>query len=179
MTSGGMTLWFTGLPGAGKTTLGHRVACKLSEQGFRVEVLDGDLIRAAISPDLGYTKQERDAHVRRVGFISHLLSRNGVVAIAAVISPYRQVRAEIRKKHQGTPFVEIFVDCSLDVLIKRDVKGLYKRALKGELQNFTGVSDPYEAPENPEIVVHTDRQTPDETVGEIFAALRRMGLVQG
>ncbi len=168
----GITFWFTGLPGAGKSTLAGLVGRKLSDAGVRVEVLDGDLVRAILSPELGYSKHDRDLNIRRIGFVSQLLSRNGVVVLVAAISPYRQLREEIRKNHRGTPFIEIFVDCPLEVLIKRDVKGLYKRALGGDIQNFTGISDPYEAPENPEIVVHTARQTPNKSVAETFASLR-------
>jgi len=170
----GMTLWFTGLPGAGKSTLAKGVAEKLLHSGVRVEVLDGDVIRAALSSDLGYSKQDRDVNIRRIGFLSQVLSRNGVVVIVAAISPYRAVREEVRRNHDGILFVEIFVDCPLEVLIGRDTKGLYQRALRGEIRNFTGVSDPYETPENPDIIVHTDRQTPDESVSRIFEALRRM-----
>jgi adenylylsulfate kinase len=169
-----MTLWFTGLPGAGKSTLAKGVAEKLLDCGVRVEVLDGDVIRQVLSSNLGYNKQDRDVNIRRIGFLSHLLSRNGIVAIVAAISPYRAIREEVRRNHGGILFVEIFVDCPLEVLVGRDTKGLYQRALRGEIQNFTGVSDPYETPENPEIIVHTDRQTPDESVSQIFEALRKM-----
>jgi adenylylsulfate kinase len=171
-----MTLWFTGLPGAGKSTLAQRVARKLLDAGVRVEVLDGDAIRSALSPDLGYSKQDRDANIRRVGFLSQLLSRNGVVVIVAAISPYRATREEVRQNHGELRFVEIFVDCPLKVLIARDIKGVYQRALRGEIQNFTGVSDPYETPENPEIIIHTDRHTPDESVSQIFEALRKIAV---
>ena len=170
----GMTLWFTGLPGAGKSTLAKGVAEKLLHSGVRVEVLDGDVIRQVLSSNLGYNKQDRDVNIRRIGFLSQVLSRNGVVVIVAAISPYRAVREEVRRNHDGILFVEIFVDCPLEVLIGRDTKGLYQRALRGEIRNFTGVSDPYETPENPDIIVHTDRQTPDESVSRIFEALRRM-----
>jgi adenylylsulfate kinase len=175
-TKPGMTLWFTGLPGAGKSTLAQRVAGKLLDAGVRVEVLDGDVIRTVLSPDLGYSKQDRDANIRRIGFFSQLLSRNGVVVIVAAISPYRATREEVRQNHGGLRFVEIFVDCPLKVLIARDTKGLYQRALRGEIPNFTGVSDPYETPENPEIIVQTDRHTPDESVSQIFEALRKIAV---
>ena len=170
----GLTLWFTGLPSAGKSTLAQLLARKLSDVGVRVEVLDGDLVRAALSSELGYSKADRDANIQRIGYLSQLLSRNGVVVVVAAISPYQEMRRKIRQNHGSIPFVEIFVDCSLEVRVKRDVKGLYQKALRGEIQNFTGISDPYEAPENPEIIVHTDRQTPEESVCHIFTALREI-----
>jgi adenylyl-sulfate kinase len=177
MKNVGMTLWFTGLSGSGKSTLSRSIGRKLSDMGLAVEVLDGDQVRAALSPDLGYTKQERDVNIRRIGFLSQLLSRNGVIVIVAAISPYRETREEIRKNHLSVPFIEIFVDCPLDVLIARDTKGLYQRAIQGHIQNFTGISDPYESPQNPEIIVHTDCQSPDESVAHIFASLREMDLL--
>jgi adenylylsulfate kinase len=172
----GMVFWFTGLSGAGKSTLAQRLASSFSAADLAVEVLDGDLIRGILSPDLGYSRQDRDLNIRRIGFLSYLLSRNGVIVIVAAISPYRETRVEIRKHHAGVPFIEIFVDCALEVLIARDAKGLYQKAIRGEIQNFTGISDPYEAPENPEITVHTDCQTPEESVACILAALRQMNL---
>ena len=151
----GFTLWFTGLSGAGKSTLSREVAAALEERGRRVERLDGDEIRQHLSRGLGFSKDDRNENVRRIGFIARLLSRNGAVAIAAAISPYRELRDEVRRTHEA-PFVEIFVDCPLDTLVKRDPKGLYARALQGQLPNFSGVSDPYEPPFAPDITVHTD-----------------------
>ncbi len=159
MRSGqGFTLWFTGLPGAGKSTLSHVVGEALKARGRRVERLDGDEVRTRLSRGLGFSKADRDENVRRIGFVARLLSRNGAVAIAAAISPYRDVRDEVRVAHEAR-FVEIFVDCPIDVLIKRDPKGLYAKALRGEIGNFSGISDPYEAPLAPEITVHTERES--------------------
>ena len=171
----GFTLWFTGLSGSGKTTLARLVEQELRARGYRVEVLDGDLIRQNLSRGLGFSKEDRDEHIRRVGFICNLLSRNGVVAIAAVISPYREIRDEVRRSMDNGRFVEVYVKCPLEVLIQRDVKGLYTRALRGEIANFTGISDPYEEPLNPEVVVETDRETPQESVAKILGKLEKLG----
>ena len=138
----GATIWFTGLSGAGKSTIAQRLAEILAEQGYNVEVLDGDVIRTNLSKGLGFSKEDRDANIRRIGFVSKLLTRNGVISIVAAISPYRDVRDEVREDIGD--FVEVFVHCSMEELIKRDVKGLYAKAIRGEIPNFTGVSDPYE-----------------------------------
>ena len=158
MAGQGFTLWFTGLSGAGKSTLSQAVADELKKRGRNVERLDGDEIRQRLSHGLGFSKEDRDENIRRIGFVARLLSRNGAVAIAAAISPYREVRDEIRRGHDA-PFVEVFVECPIDTLVKRDPKGLYARALRGEIQNFSGISDPYEPPSAPEITVHTGRET--------------------
>ena len=172
----GFTLWFTGLSGAGKSTLSDRVMKRLLENGARAELMDGDEVRAALSPNLGFTHEDRDTQVRRLGFVSRLLSRNGVISVVAAISPYRETRDEVKR---GIPhFVEVFVDCPLEVLASRDVKGLYKRALAGELPHFSGISDPYEAPHMPDIVVHSDRESVEESVGKIWSELLRRGLVR-
>lgn len=157
MAGKGFTLWFTGLSGAGKSTLSQAVADELRRRGRSVERLDGDEIRTRLSRGLGFSKEDRDENIRRIGFVARLLSRSGAVAIAAAISPYRELRDEMRREHEA-PFVEIFVDCPLETLIKRDPKGLYAKALRGEISNFSGVSDPYEPPLNPEITIHTDRE---------------------
>ena len=154
----GFTLWFTGLSGAGKSTLSREIATVLEDRGRTVERLDGDEIRQHLSRGLGFSRDDRNENVRRIGFVARLLSRNGAVAIAAAISPYREIRDEVRQAHEA-PFVEIFVDCPLDTLVKRDPKGLYAKALKGQLPNFSGVSDPYEPPLGAEITVHTDRES--------------------
>jgi adenylylsulfate kinase len=157
MAANGFTLWFTGLSGAGKSTLSEAVAAALRTRGRHVERLDGDEVRQQLSHGLGFSKADRDENVRRIGFVARLLSRNGAVAIAAAISPYRDLRDEVRHAHDA-PFVEIFVDCPIDALVKRDPKGLYAKALRGEIANFSGISDPYEPPLAPEITVHTDRE---------------------
>ena len=172
----GLTLWFTGLSGAGKSTLSTIVAGELRQNCYNVEILDGDVVRTHLSKGLGFSKEDRDTNIRRIGWVCHVLSRNGVVAIAAAISPYREIRDEVRRMHSGN-FFEVFVECPIAVLAARDVKGLYKKALAGEIQNFTGISDPYEAPLSPEITVHSDRETPAESAARIMAELRRRDLV--
>ncbi|HYV07788.1 MAG TPA: adenylyl-sulfate kinase [Blastocatellia bacterium] len=171
----GFTLWFTGLSGAGKTTLARIVEAELLSRGHRVEVLDGDIIRTNLSRGLGFSKEDRDTNIRRIGFVCNLLTRNGVVAIAAAISPYREVRDELRRDIGS--FVEVYVKCPIDVLAERDVKGLYKKALAGEIKNFTGVDDPYEAPASAEVVVETDSELPDASAAHIIARLEELGLV--
>lgn len=170
----GFTLWFTGLSGAGKTTLARLVEVELSARGHRVEVLDGDIIRTNLSKGLGFSKEDRDTNIRRIGFVCNLLTRNGVVAIAAAISPYREVRDEVRRDIGS--FVEVYVKCPIDVLAERDVKGLYKKALLGEIKNFTGVDDPYESPLAAEVVVETDLETPEQSAARILAKLEEMSL---
>jgi adenylyl-sulfate kinase len=174
--SPGFTLWFTGLSGAGKTTLSQLIACELRARGRRVEVLDGDVVRTHLSKGLGFSKEDRDTNIRRIGWVCHLLARNDVVAIAAAISPYRLVRDEVRAMHNGN-FVEVYVECPIDVLAARDVKGLYKRAMSGELPHFTGISDPYEPPLAAEVVVRSDRQTPSESASKVMDILLSRGLV--
>jgi len=177
----GFALWFTGLSGAGKSTLSMPVARALRERGLRVEVLDGDEVRTHLSKGLGYTKEDRDVNVRRIGFVAGLLARNGVAAITAAISPYRSVREEVRRavERDGAGFVEVYVKCPLEVLARRDVKGLYQRALAGEIPHFTGVSDPYEEPLAPEVVVESDRETVDEGVAKVLGRLRELGYLDG
>jgi adenylyl-sulfate kinase len=173
----GFTLWFTGLSGAGKSTLSTPVADRLRELGHQVEILDGDVVRTNLSKGLSFSKEDRDINIRRIGFVSNLLSRNGVVAITAAISPYREVRDEVRKMitNDGAGFVEVFVKCPIEVLAERDVKGLYKKALAGELKNFTGVSDPYEEPVNPEVVIDSSKEQVHESVEKILGRLRDLG----
>ncbi len=175
MEQKGFTLWFTGLSGAGKTTLARLLETELRSRGHKVEVLDGDIIRTNLSKGLGFSKEDRDTNIRRIGFVCDLLSRNGVVAIAAAISPYREVREEVRKQTES--FVEVYAECPIEVLSDRDVKGLYKKALAGEIKNFTGVDDPYEPPTSPEVVVHTDRETPEQSAARIIARLEELSLV--
>jgi adenylyl-sulfate kinase len=175
MEQQGFTLWFTGLSGSGKTTLARRMENVLRDRGLKVEALDGDIIRTNLSKGLGFGKEDRDTNIKRIGFVCKLLSRNGVVAIASAISPYREVRDFVRRDIDH--FVEVYCRCPLDVLVERDVKGLYKKALEGEIDNFTGVSDPYEEPLNPEVVVDTDKETPEESVAKIIAKLEELGYV--
>jgi adenylylsulfate kinase len=167
--SEGFTLWFTGLSGAGKSTLANLVAEDLRRRGHRVEILDGDEVRTNLSKGLGFSKEDRDTNIRRIGWVCRLLARNGVIAISAAISPYREIRDEVRAMHDR--FFEVFVQCPIETLTERDVKGLYKKALAGEIKNFTGISDPYEEPLNPEAIVCTDRETHEESLGRLLAAL--------
>src|SRR5690242_15928303 len=154
----GFTLWFTGLSGAGKSTISAIVEKRLRDAGAKVEVLDGDVVRENLSKGLGFNKEDRDTNIRRIGFVCELLSRNGVIALVAAISPYRALREEIRSRIKN--FVEVYVECPVEVVAGRDVKGLYKKALAGEIPQFTGISDPYEPPLSPEIVVHSSNETP-------------------
>jgi len=176
MGRGGFTLWFTGLSGAGKSTLSQAVAEALRQRGFNVERLDGDEVRQRLSHGLGFSKQDRDENIRRIGFVARLLSRNGAVAITAAISPYREVRDEVRRSHDA-PFIEVFVDCPLEVLITRDPKGLYAKALRGEIAHFSGVSDPYEPPLSPDLTVHTDREDVDASRDAVLRLLEARHLI--
>ena len=169
----GFTIWFTGLSGAGKSTIARCLEEVLRARGRCVEVLDGDVVRTNLSKGLGFSKEDRDTNVRRIGFVCGLLSRNGVAAIAAAISPYRGVREEVRTSIGD--FIEVYVECPLEELVRRDVKGLYAKALRGEIASFTGVSDPYEPPVAPEVTVHTDRETVEESAARIIAVLEGMG----
>lgn len=175
MAQKGFTLWFTGLSGGGKTTLARLIETELKARGHKVEVLDGDIIRTNLSKGLGFSKEDRDTNIRRIGFVCELLTRNGVATIAAAISPYRSVRDEVRG--QIDSFVEVYVKCPINVLAERDVKGLYKKALAGEIKNFTGVDDPYEEPLAPEVIVETDLETPEQSVARILSKLEEMSLV--
>lgn len=175
----GFTVWFTGMSGAGKTTLSHALIERLRKAAggrARVELLDGDIVRTHLSKGLGYSREDRDTNIRRIGFVSGLLSRNGVIVIVAAISPYRETRDEV--KRGIATFVEVFVDCPLEVLVARDVKGLYRQALAGEVGHFTGISDPYEPPLDPSVVVHSERESVDEGVDKIWRELTRRGLIR-
>jgi adenylyl-sulfate kinase len=171
----GFTLWFTGLSGAGKSTVSVILHERLKAGGRKVELLDGDEVRTHLSKGLGFSKEDRDTNIRRIGFVCQLLSRNGVIAICAAISPYREVREELRTKIPN--FVEVYVECPIEVLASRDVKGLYKKALAGEIAQFTGVSDPYEPPVNPEVRVNSSVEKPEQSAARIWAKLKDMGLV--
>jgi adenylyl-sulfate kinase len=172
----GFTLWFTGLSGAGKSTIAGIVEAELRRRGVKVEVLDGDVVRTHLSKGLGFSKEDRDTNIRRIGWVCEVLSRNGVVAIAAAISPYREIRDEVRGKIGR--FVEVYVTAPIDVLTERDVKGLYKKALAGEIKNFTGVDDPYEPPLDPEVVCHSDgSETPQESAAKVLRKLEEIGYI--
>ena len=171
--SSGFTIWLTGPSGSGKSTVAAILERELRGRGLRVEVLDGDVVRTHLTKGLGFSREDRDENVRRVGWICELLSRNDVIAIAAVISPYRAVRDEIRGRIGR--FVEVHMDAPIEVLAGRDVKGLYRRAKAGEIRNFTGVDDPYEPPLSPEVTCHTDgREAPGESAAKVLRALERL-----
>jgi adenylyl-sulfate kinase len=169
----GFTVWFTGLPSSGKSTLARLLEEELVQRGQRVEVLDGDEVRLRLSRGLGFSKEDRDENIRRITYVAKLITHCGGVAITCAISPYRALRAEARQEIGH--FVEVYVKCGLDVCIERDVKGLYARALRGEIPAFTGVSDPYEAPLAPEVVVETDRESPEESLTKILQRLEVLG----
>jgi adenylyl-sulfate kinase len=171
----GCTVWFTGLSGAGKTTIGERLKDVLRERGLKVEMLDGDVVRTHLSKGLGFSKEDRDANIRRIGFVCGLLARNGVIAIASAISPYREIRDEVRAANGD--FVEVYAKCSLEELTRRDVKGLYAKAIAGEIKEFTGVSDPYEEPLNPEVLIDSELETEDESLAKVVAKLEELGYV--
>src|SRR5271154_2542099 len=173
--SEGFTLWFTGLSGAGKSTLANLVADELRNRGHRVEILDGDEVRTNLSKGLGFSKEDRDTNIRRIGYVCRLLARNGVIAISAAISPYREIRDEVRHGHDR--FFEVFVRCALDKLVERDVKGLYKKALTGEIKSFTGVSDPYEEPLRPELVLDSSTETVDQSLGKLLGRLEELNYI--
>lgn len=169
----GFTLWFTGLSGSGKTTLGEYVAQELKARGQRVELLDGDVVRTHLSKGLGFSREDRDTNILRIGFVCDLLSRNGVIAIATAISPYRSTRDQVRAMVDD--FVEVYVDCPLEECARRDVKGLYQQALSGKIASFTGVSDPYEPPHHPEITVTTAREDVSASAARILTWLESQG----
>jgi adenylylsulfate kinase len=172
----GFTLWFTGLPCTGKSTLAELVAKEFMRRGRGVEILDGDVVRNNLTKGLTFSKEDRDKNIRRIGFVCALLSKHGVIAISAAISPYREVRDEVRSKTEN--FVEIFVDTPLELCIQRDVKGMYKKALAGEMKNFTGISDPYEPPLHPELVIETQNEGPEQSAARILEKLEQLGFVE-
>lgn len=175
----GFTLWLTGLSGAGKSTLAEKLLPALRARGLNIEVLDGDEVRTNLSKGLGFSKEDRDINIRRIGYVARLLSRNGIGVITAAISPYRSVRDEVREaiESDGAEFVEVFVKCPIETLAERDVKGLYKKALAGELQNFTGVSDPYQEPFQPDVLVETNIESVEVSANKIIAELEQRGLI--
>jgi adenylylsulfate kinase len=172
----GFTLWFTGLSGAGKTTISKLIEEELRSRRHRLEILDGDVVRENLSKGLGFSKEDRDTNIRRIAFVADLLSRNGVPVITAAISPYRETRREARAL-MGERFIEVFVNASVEVCAERDTKGLYAKAFSGEIKEFTGVSDPYEVPEHAEITVDTENQEPDESAAQVLAYLEERALI--
>jgi adenylylsulfate kinase len=169
----GVTLWFTGLSGAGKTTISRAVDEELRARGCQVEILDGDIVRQNLTKGLGFSKEDRDENIRRIGFVSQLLTRNGVIVLVSAISPYRAIREEVRQRIGN--FVEVFVNAPLAVCEERDVKGLYQRARAGEIKKFTGIDDPYEPPLNPEVECQTNLETLEESVTKVLAKLEELG----
>jgi adenylyl-sulfate kinase len=171
----GFVLWMTGLSGAGKTTIALILEKELRARGVKIERLDGDVVRESLTRDLGFSKEDRDKNIERVTFVAKLLSRNGVGCICSFISPYQAVRDQVRAN--TTNFLEVFVDAPLQVVMDRDVKGLYKKAIAGEIPNFTGISDPFEAPSQPDIHIHTDQETPAESAQRIIDRLEESGFI--
>ena len=176
MPSKGFTVWMTGLPSSGKSTLAGLLAAELQGRGLPVVNLDGDEVRMRLSKGLGFSKEDRDENIRRISYVARVASDMGGVAITSAISPYREIRDEARAEIAN--FVEVFVSCPVEVCIQRDVKGLYKKALAGEIKGFTGIDDPYEEPLQPELVVHTDQESEQESIGRILDTLERHGLLQ-
>jgi adenylylsulfate kinase len=176
MKQKGVTIWLTGLSGSGKTTISHAVAKDLKLLGYKVEILDGDIIRQHLSGDLGFSQQDRVTNIRRIGFVADLLTRNGVIVIVAAIAPYRNIRDEIRL--QIGNFIEVFVNSPLEVCERRDPKGLYAKARAGLIQNFTGIDDPYEPPLNPEVLCRTDQESAIESSKQILRKLRELGYIE-
>lgn len=172
----GFTLWFTGLPCSGKSAVADRVAERLRERGMKVERLDGDVVRKSLTRDLGFSKEDRDENIRRVTFVAKLLTRNGVAVLTSFVSPYREIREESRREIEN--FIEVYVKCPVEVCIKRDTKGMYVKALKGEIKDFTGVSDPYEEPQNPEILLETDKETLEESANKVIKKLNDLGYIE-
>ena len=176
MAATGFTIWFTGLSGAGKSTLARVVEQRLRVLSRNVEVLDGDIVRTHLSKGLGFSREDRDTNIQRIAFVCSLLTRNGVICITAAISPYREAREWARKEIRH--FVEVYVKCPIEVCRQRDVKGLYRLADEGKLKNFTGVNDPYEEPEYPELVIETDKETIEDNVDRLFAKLTELGYIE-
>lgn len=172
----GVTVWLTGLPSSGKSTVGRILERQLRKANLKVELLDGDVIRTNLSKGLGFTREDRDINIKRVGFVCQLLTRNGVIAVATVISPYREIRDYVRRMVGN--FVEVYVNTSVAVCEKRDVKGLYKQARSGQISGFTGIDDPYEEPLNPEVICETEKETPEESAGKVIGRLQELGYLR-
>lgn len=175
MQQRGVTVWFTGLSGAGKTTISQAVEVQLRQRRCLVEVLDGDVVRQHLTKGLGFSKEDRDENIRRIGFVAHLLTRNGVIVLVSAISPYREVRQEVKQKIGD--FIEVYVNAPLDVCEQRDVKGLYKKARAGEIKNFTGIDDPYEPPVKAEVECHTHIESEAESASKVLQTLEAFGYV--
>lgn len=169
------TIWFTGFSGAGKTTLSKAVYLELKKRGLKAEWLDGDIIRNNFSQELTFSKRDRDINVRRIGFVSHLLNKNNVISVVAAIAPYADARTQNRSLIRD--YIEVFCNCNIEAVIKRDVKGLYKKALEGKIANFTGISDPYDRPENPEISAYTDKETVETSFVRTISYLEQAKLI--
>lgn len=169
----GFTVWFTGLPSSGKSTLAKVLRDEIEKKNRHVEILDGDEVRLRLSKGLGFSKEDRDENIRRISYVAKIITRCGAVAITCAISPYKSIRQEARQEIQD--FIEVFVDCELEQCIKRDLKGLYKKALSGEIKNFTGISDPYEKPDSPEITVNTSSETIEQSLKKIVSGLTKLG----
>ena len=172
----GVTLWFTGLPCSGKSAIADRVAEILKDRGYRVERLDGDIVRKSLTRDLGFSREDRDENIRRVTFVAKLLTRNDVFVLTSFISPYREIRDEARREIGR--FLEVYTKCPLEVCIQRDVKGMYKKAMEGKIKEFTGISDPYEEPLQPEILIETDKETLEESASRVLAKLKEQGFLE-
>ena len=177
MANTGFTIWFTGLSGAGKSTLAEVIERRLKDQGRNVEILDGDIVRTHLSKGLGFSREDRDTNIKRIAFVCSLLTRNGVVCISAAIAPYREAREWARREIGD--FVDVYLKCPIEVCRHRDVKDLYKLVDEGKIKNFTGVDDPYEEPENPELVIETDKESVGESFSRIFAKLVELGYLEG
>lgn len=172
---GGATIWFTGLPSSGKSTIANVLAERLKGKGFKVERLDGDIIRHHLWKELGFTKEDRDENIRRAAYLAGIFTRNGIITITTFISPYRELR-EYARKNIGD-FIELYVKCPVEVCMQRDPKGLYQKALAGEISNFTGVSDPYEEPLNPEVLIESDKETLEDSVTRIMDKLKEISYI--
>jgi adenylylsulfate kinase len=171
--SKGVTVWFTGLPCCGKTTIANKVAEILRDKNYKVEQLDGDIVRKSLTSDLGFSKEDRNENIKRVTFVAKLLTRNDVIVLATFVSPYIERRQKTREEIGN--FIEVYVKASVEACMERDVKGMYKKALAGEIKNFTGIDDPYEVPTNPELIVDTEKETIEESVQKVLKIMRKLG----
>lgn len=171
----GFTVWFTGIPCCGKTTIADQVATLLKKKDYTVERLDGDVVRQGLTSDLGFSKKDRDENIRRVTFVAKMLTRNNVVVLATFVSPYREQRRKARKEIER--FVEVYVRCPVEICMKRDVKGMYRKALEGKIKHFTGVDDPYEEPEHPELILNTDTESLEESVKKVLHTIEELGYI--